>query len=137
MTGWTAAGGAGTPARIAVSEPRVFLTYGGVRDTSAYFRIRNSGGSGDRLVSVSSPGARDVMLGRHTRTDAGAGGMAMVPSLTLPAGRTVTMSPLATNVMLKHPAASRWRPGDRVPFVLRFAHSRPVRLHATVVRPGG
>ncbi|MFG3259976.1 copper chaperone PCu(A)C [Streptomyces sp. NPDC048172] len=136
LTAWTAAGGAGSPPELRVSEPRVFLTYAGRQDTSATFRITNTGRSGDRLVAVDSPGARHVMLSRHTHTASGAGRMESVRSLALPARTAVPMSATSTNVMLTAPDAASWRAGDTVPFELRFAHSPPVRVTATVVRPG-
>ncbi|GAA2083530.1 hypothetical protein GCM10009801_44020 [Streptomyces albiaxialis] len=136
LTAWTAAGRAGSPAELRVSEARVFLTYAGREDTSATFRIRNTGRSGDRLVAVRSPRARHVMLSRHTHTASGAGRMETAGSLALPARTTVAMSATSTNVMLTAPDAGSWRAGDTVPFELRFAHSPPVRVTAKVVRPG-
>lgn len=54
LSTWTAYGNAGSPARIAVTEGRVYLPYGDAPDTAAFFRITNDGGSADRLLKVTS-----------------------------------------------------------------------------------
>ncbi|NUT30885.1 MAG: copper chaperone PCu(A)C, partial [Streptomyces sp.] len=54
LTTWVNLGNAGSPPRIAVTGGRVFLPYGDVRDTAAFFRITNTGGADDRLLKVTS-----------------------------------------------------------------------------------
>lgn len=121
LTSWAAAGRAGSPARVAVVSGRVFLPADGGADTSAYFRITNSGGSDDRLLAVTS-------------TAVGAAYRADVDSAVVPAGGELAMSPSGLGVAL--PARAGWRAGDLVRFTLRFEHGGPVTSVAVVIRPG-
>ncbi|MEU5954312.1 copper chaperone PCu(A)C [Streptomyces sp. NPDC047525] len=135
LTTWVGAGGAGRPARIEVGTGRVFLPYGDTRDTSAYFRITNRGGSADRLTGITSdsPAADQTMLGRHRTTEGRAAYMSGAASVEVPAHGTLAMSPLGTNVMLR--ARGRWQAGDTVPFTLHFRDGGSIRADAVVVRP--
>jgi copper(I)-binding protein len=112
----------------------MYLPFGGSRESAAFFRIVNTGGSHDRLTGVTSTAASGVMLGRNTRTDGNAATMRGVGSVTVPAGGTLEMSPRGLDVMLtlREPV----RVGDRVPFVLRFRDGGRIRASAVVVRPG-
>ncbi|AXE75909.1 copper chaperone PCu(A)C [Streptomyces atratus] len=134
LTAWTASGAAGAPPRLEISDGRVFLPYNGNVDTAAFFRITNSGGADDRLVSVTSAAVDSAMLSRHVRHDSGAGSMSMVGSVGLPAGETLAMSASTVDVMVK--MKDRRQVGDVLPFVLHFRHSDPVEALAVVVRPG-
>ncbi|WP_327327533.1 copper chaperone PCu(A)C [Streptomyces sp. NBC_01210] len=134
LTTWAKAGAAGSPPRIKVSDGRVFLPYGDNEDTAAFFRIANSGGAADQLVSVTSPAVESAMLSRHESADSGAGFMRMVDSAEIPAGDTVVMSPSGLDVMVRTKAP--WQVGDTVPFVLHFRHGGPVDTVVVVVRPG-
>ncbi|GAB2592558.1 copper chaperone PCu(A)C [Streptomyces capparidis] len=134
LTAWAASGAAGSPARVQVTSGRVLLPYGDTRDTAAFFRISNVGGADDELVSVTSPAAGDVALGRHAATGRGTAAKRVVDSLTVPAGGTVAMSPHGVDIVLV--ARGTWRVGDVVPFVMDFRHSGRVRAEAVVIRPG-
>ncbi|MFD5792379.1 copper chaperone PCu(A)C [Streptomyces diastatochromogenes] len=133
---WTAYGNAGSPARIAVSESRVLLPYGDNRDTAAFFRISNSGGSADRLLKVTSAEVADgaLALSRHRMTGARSASAQTVPSATVPAGDTLAMSPTSLDVIV--PAKAGWQSGDLVEFTLHFEHSGAVKTPAVVVRAG-
>ncbi|MEU3957934.1 copper chaperone PCu(A)C [Streptomyces achromogenes] len=132
---WTTTGNAGTPARIGVSDARLFLPSEGVPETAAFFTLTNSGGAQDRLVEVTSPAVTgDISLSSHRMTAGGAAYRRPTDSLTVPASATLTMSPLTSDVTV--PAATRWQIGDRIPFTLRFEHSGRVKALAQVVRPG-
>ncbi|MEJ8645691.1 copper chaperone PCu(A)C [Streptomyces sp. MS1.HAVA.3] len=133
LTAWTTSGGAGTPARIEVGIGQVFMPYADRQRTAAFFRITNTGGSGDQLLSVTSPAAEDAMLSRH-ESAGGADSMRMVTSAEIPAGSVVRMTPSTLDVMMT--VKGRWQVGDAVPFVLHFRHSGPVQTAAFVVRPG-
>ncbi|MGV2919511.1 copper chaperone PCu(A)C [Streptomyces alfalfae] len=134
LAAWTASGAAGSPARIEVSAGRMYLPFGGSRESAAFFRVANSGGDHDQLTGVTSPAASGVMLGRNTATDGNAATMRGAGPVTVAAGGTLEMSPRGLDVMLtlREPV----RAGDRVPFVLHFRRSGPVRVSAVVVRPG-
>ncbi|KUN04587.1 hypothetical protein AQI95_19715 [Streptomyces yokosukanensis] len=132
---WTAYGNAGSPARIAVTGGRVFLPYGGVPETAAFFRISNSGGSADRLVKVTSAEAGGATtISRHRMTDGRSAYGQTVASVDVPAGGSLAMSPSSLDVTV--PATAHWQAGDLVPFTLHFENSGAVRTLAVVVRPG-
>uniref|UniRef100_A0AAU2JJV6 Copper chaperone PCu(A)C n=1 Tax=Streptomyces sp. NBC_00049 TaxID=2903617 RepID=A0AAU2JJV6_9ACTN len=133
LTAWTTAGAAGSPARIEVGIGRVFLPYADKQLTAAFFPISNTGGTGDELLSVTSPDAERAMLSRHEGAQ-GADFMRMVPSADIPAGTAVVMTPNTLDVMVT--VRGSWQVGDAVPFILHFRTSGPVHTVAFVVRPG-
>ncbi|MFD6434687.1 copper chaperone PCu(A)C [Streptomyces venezuelae] len=133
LTAWTGSGAAGTPARVEVAEGTVFLPYGGTSVSSAYFRISNSGGSDDRLTSVTSPAFDDLMLSQYAPMGGAAAGMRMVDSAVVPAGEGLTMSPYGLDVMVR--IREPLRLGERIPFVLTFREGGTVRTEAVVIRP--
>ncbi|MFE0420488.1 copper chaperone PCu(A)C [Streptomyces tendae] len=135
LTTWTASGNAGSPARIEATAGRVFLPFGDVRDTAAFFRIANSGDGDDRLLKVTSSAAGGAAtLSRHRMTGSGAAYAQTVDSVAVPAGDSLAMSPHSVDVTVR--AGAGWREGDLVPFTLHFERSGPVRTLAVVVRPG-
>ncbi|MDI9888911.1 copper chaperone PCu(A)C [Streptomyces sp. HNM0645] len=135
LTTWVGTGNAGSPARIAVVPGRVYLPYGDGRETAAFFDIANSGGSEDRLTGATSPSAPGgVTLTRHRGTETGGAYRDAVASTTVPAGSGLSMSPHGVSLTLRPRA--ELRPGDIVPFTLRFERRGPVRTVAVVVRPG-
>ncbi|MEU6866712.1 copper chaperone PCu(A)C [Streptomyces sp. NPDC046876] len=134
LTAWTSSGAAGNPPRIEVTGARVFVPYADKKDTAAFFRISNTGGADDELVSVSSPAVERAMLSRHETAGTGTHSMGMNGPVRLPAGGTLVMSPFDLEVMVRSRAG--WKPGDAVPFVLHFRHSGSVEAVALAVRPG-
>ncbi len=132
LTAWTASGAAGRPASVTVEDARVLVPFG-TDDTAAMLRLRNTGDTDDELVAVDVPSAGGAMLSR-TVVKNGAGTMRMVPSATVPAHGTLEMSPHGLDIMVYRPP--ELRPGDRLPYVLRFRRSGTVRGEAVVVRPG-
>ncbi|MGW1957135.1 copper chaperone PCu(A)C [Streptomyces sp. NPDC001920] len=136
LTTWVSTGAAGTPARITVTDGRVFLPYGEVRDTAAFFRITNSGGSDDRLLKVTSTSAEDgAELSRHRMVNDSAASARTVDSARVPAGGRLVMSPYGLDVTLR--ARPEWQEGTFVPFTLHFRHAGRIEVEALVVRPGG
>ncbi|MEV7218870.1 copper chaperone PCu(A)C [Streptomyces sp. NPDC093681] len=132
---WTSTGNAGTPARIGVTDARLFLPSQGVPETAAFFRITNTGGARDRLVEVTSPEvAEGISLSSHRMTATGAAYRWPTDSLPILAGRTLDMSSLTSDVTV--PATARWEAGDLVPFTLHFERSGRVEALAVVVQPG-
>lgn len=135
LTTWVAQGNAGSPARIAVTGGRVFLPFGGPRDTAAFFRITNSGGADDRLLRVtSSATGGDATFSPHRMAGARAAYDQTVDSAAVPAGDSLDMSPFGTAVVVR--PKETWREGDLVPFTLHFARSGRISTLAVVVRPG-
>ncbi|WP_405624281.1 copper chaperone PCu(A)C [Streptomyces sp. NBC_00076] len=133
---WAVYGNAGTPARIAVTDGRVFLPTGDIPETAAFFRITNSGGSDDRLLKVIAAEVDGATrLSRHRMVTANTASDQTVASVAVPAGGTLAMSPTGIVVIL--PANADWKAGDLVDFTLHFEHSGAVRALAVVDRPGG
>ncbi|WP_254878685.1 copper chaperone PCu(A)C [Streptomyces sp. NA04227] len=131
---WTDSGAAGGPVRIEVTSARMLLPYGNGRESAVYFRITNSGRTDDQLTGVTSDAVDGAMLARNTRTDGNAGYMRHLDSVTVPAGRTLAMSPQGVDVMVTVREAVRV--GDVVPFVLHFRQSGRVEASAVVVEAG-
>ncbi|MEU4980239.1 copper chaperone PCu(A)C [Streptomyces sp. NPDC021969] len=132
---WTATGNAGTPARIGVTDARLFLPSRGVPETAAFFKITNTGGAQDRLVGVTSSDVTEaISLSSHRMTAGGAAYRKPTESLPVPVGGTLDMSPHSSDVTV--PASARWKAGDLVPFTLHFEHSGRMEVLAVVVRPG-
>lgn len=135
LTTWVGSGSAGSPPRIAVTDGRVFLPYGDVRDTAAFFWITNSGGADDRLLKVTSSAVRgDVTLSRHRMTSGRMAYAETVDSARVPAGGTLAMSPYGLDVTLR--AQPGWQTGTYVPFTLHFEDGGRIEVQAAVVRPG-
>jgi copper(I)-binding protein len=132
---WTASGRAGSPPRVAVTKAYVFHPFGSTPETAAFFTLTNDGGSADRLVKITSPGtAAPPALSEHRMTSSGAAYRQPVDSATVPAGDGLTMTPHGIDVTVR--PKGTWRPGDEIPFTLRFAHGKPLKVRAVVVRPG-
>lgn len=136
LTTWTGTGGAGSPARISVTEGRVLLPAAGVPETAAFFRLTNEGGSADRLVRVTSPDAPGgVTLSRHRMTGRNSAYRDAIDSVGIPAGDSLAMAPGGVDLTVSAPSG-RWRSGDLVSFTLEFRRGGPVKVLAVVVRPG-
>ncbi|MFJ8636703.1 copper chaperone PCu(A)C [Streptomyces sp. NPDC093568] len=136
LTTWVTSGNAGSPARITVRDGRVFLPYGDVRDTAAFFRIGNSGGADDRLLKVTSSAVGgDLALSRHRMIGETAASAETVDSARVPAGGALAMSPFGLDVTLR--AEPEWQEGTYVPFTLHFERAGRIEVQAVVIRPGG
>lgn len=135
LTAWTGTGRAGSPARMNVTEGRVLLPSAAGTETAAFFRLSNVGGSADSLLRVTSrdaPGG--ITLARHRMSVGNGAYRAVVDSVGIPAGDSLTMSPQGVDLTVTAPAG-RWSAGDLVPFTLEFRHSGRVKVLAVVVRP--
>ncbi|MFI8390303.1 copper chaperone PCu(A)C [Streptomyces sp. NPDC085540] len=135
LTAWASAGAAGSPPQIAAGNGRVLLPDGRGRDTAAFFDITNIGGADDQLTDVTSSGVEKTLLSRRESTGLGPDVVRTAAPVRVPAGGTVTMSPLDLSVTTRT-KETRWEAGDMVPFVLHFRYSPPVEVMAVVVRPG-
>ncbi|MFD3872690.1 copper chaperone PCu(A)C [Streptomyces sp. NPDC058623] len=135
LTAWTTAGAAGSPPRIEAGVGHLRLPRAADDRSTAVFRITNLGDAPDQLLSVSSPAAEEAVLTRHEPVEAGTGDRAdaarPVTSVTVPAGRTLTMTPNSLDLVVK--VRTPLRVGDTVPFVLHFRRGGPVGAVAFVV----
>jgi hypothetical protein len=106
-----------------------------VGNGAAYFQLTNQGTSGDALNAVESPVADKAEL--HTMTmDGNVMRMRKVPSLALPAGKSVSVAPGGLHVMLiglKKPLVE----GESFPMRLVFerAGSVEVKVHVEAKPP--
>ena len=131
---YASSGAAGAPpARIEVSGGQILVPTN-PETTSAYFDLRNTGGSADTLVSVTFPQLGPVTIAR-TLVASGAGHMAPVDGVYLPPGSRFAMTPSGTDLMV--PADASLTPGRTVDFELRFAGSGTIHARAVVVPLGG
>ncbi|MFJ6483612.1 MULTISPECIES: copper chaperone PCu(A)C [unclassified Streptomyces] len=135
LTAWTSTGAAGSPPQIAAGNGRVLLPDGSGRDTAAFFDITNIGGADDQLIEVTSSGVEKTLLSRRESSGLGPDLVRTAAPVRVPAGGTVTMSPLDLSITTRA-KETRWEAGDMVPFVLHFRYSAPVEVVAVVVRPG-
>ncbi|MEU0836865.1 copper chaperone PCu(A)C [Streptomyces sp. NPDC005969] len=132
---WTTQGNAGSPPRLTVTESSVYIRFGETPETAAFFTITNTGGSADRLLSVTSPSvAMQPELSLHRMTDSGAAYRQPAASARIPAHEGLTMSPHGIDVTVR--PEGDWHEGERILFTLRFERSKPISLLVTVVRPG-
>ncbi|MFI1471270.1 copper chaperone PCu(A)C [Streptomyces wuyuanensis] len=134
LTTWVGTGNAGSPAEISVTDGRVWPSYGDTPETSAYFRLINSGGSEDRLLKVTTTAVTGTpalyghrMVTENTATDQ------EIDSIAVPAGETVAMAPGGFNVTLR--ADKDWKVGEYVTFTLHFEHAGKVEAVAVVSPP--
>jgi Cu+-exporting ATPase len=139
LAGWAAARGAGTLTRIRIQVTlaavpmRAFTPQAAdaVGTARTYLVIRNLGGTPDELIAVRSPIARHVILTRHTSP---ADPPVMVRTLPVPAGKTLSLSPITDDVVLVDPAP--FEASARVPLTLVFRHAGQVTIEAPVTAPG-
>ncbi len=139
LSAWLAGGGAGTLTRVRLqvtlaAVPMRAVTPAladSIRTAGTFLTISNPGGSADELIAVRSPMARDVTL--VTRDGLG-GRQTTVSDLTIPAHGTLTLSPVADDVVLQDPLA--FEGGPTVPLTLVFRDAGPVTIDAPVTVPG-
>ncbi|MFJ9682215.1 copper chaperone PCu(A)C [Streptomyces sp. NPDC101194] len=132
---WAASGRAGSPPHVAVANAYVYQPLGSTPETAAFFVLTNDGGSADRLVKVASRDtAAPPALSRHRMTSFGSAYRQPVDSATVPAEDGLTMAPHGIDVTVR--PKGKWRAGGEVSFTLHFAHGKPLRVRAVVVRPG-
>ena len=137
LTGWAASRGAGTLTRVRMEvtvaavpmrafTPRAADTVGTAR---AYLVIRNLSAVPDELVAARTP-----IAGRVIFVQGGLGGrQAQVAGLAVPAGGTLSLSPLTGGLLIEHPVPFENR--RTVPLTLVFRHAGEVTVDATVTAP--
>ncbi|WP_327436525.1 copper chaperone PCu(A)C (plasmid) [Streptomyces sp. NBC_01201] len=130
LSAWTSAGYAGSPAKIDVREAQVLLPVIPGRDTNAYFRIANTGGAPDRLLSVTSSAASAAELTVHRMNQENGAYRESSGSVEIPAEGEVEMSPHGSAVTLRSDPS--WRSGGRVTFILEFERSGTITVEADV-----
>jgi copper(I)-binding protein len=96
-----------------------------------YLTIRNLTGTPDELIAVRSPVARHGVI---TRRSTPASPPVVVRGLPVPAGGTLTLSPITDDVVLEDPAP--FEDSASVRLTLVFRHAGTVTIEAPVTGPG-
>jgi copper(I)-binding protein len=100
---------------------------------AAYFTLRNTGMSDDRLLGVDSPVAAEAQLHEHIGAD-GMMKMQQVNSLIIPAAGQVRLAPMGGHVMLLGLADPRQRvSGATFPLVLHFEKAGDLEVQVRVL----
>ena len=139
LSAWVASRGAGTltPVRLKITLAAVPQRAFTVKAADAagaaytYLSIRNLTSTPDELLAVRTPVASRVLLTERT----GLGGNRVtVHGLAIPGNGTLTLSPLAADVVLEHP--SPYEATSDVPLTLVFRNAGTVTIEAQVTPPG-
>lgn len=89
-----------SPVPLAVRDATVVAVPPGATETSVFMTLRNTGRAAVVLTGVRSAVAGHTMLMRTRRDTQNRTGMVTVPTLTVPAGRTLTLKPSGDHLML-------------------------------------
>ncbi len=92
-------------------------------------------GAPDRLIGIASPDAEMAEL-HETTMDGGVMRMRPVAVLAVEAGKTVTLAPGGSHIMLMH-LRRDLNEGDRVQVTLTFEKAGKITVDAAVVKAGG
>ena len=117
------------PALLGEAKADVAVVGGG------FMKITNNGKTADRLVSASSPNAREVQM--HTMSMEG-GVMKMrqlKDGIVIPAGQTVELKPGSLHVMFMGIKAP-FKKGSKIPATLKFKQAGSVKVQFTVQAVG-
>jgi Cu+-exporting ATPase len=139
LSAWVGSGGAGvlTQVRVQVTlaavpmrafTPQLSDT---IKTAGTYLTISNRTGTADELVAVRSPVARDITF---TRRDGLGGRQIPVSGFTVPAHGTLTLDPVAGDVVLQNPAP--FENAQVVPLTLVFKNAGQITVDAPVTVPG-
>ena len=139
LSAWVASGGAGTLTRVRIQVTlaavpmRAFTSRAAdaVGAAGVYLTISNLAGTPDELIAVRSPVSRHVVL---TESAIPGARPAVVTGLAIPANGTLSLSPLASDVVLENPVPFEGR--QTVPLTLVFRHAGQITIDAPVTAPG-
>lgn len=116
-------------ATVTVSDAYVRSMPPGRTITAAFFEVSNQGKSACHMVSAESDIAERVELHTHIHED-GLMKMREVPSVELPAGKTVSFKPGGLHIMLY--GVKPLKHGDIVQMTLRFKECADLTVDAEV-----
>uniref|UniRef100_UPI0025EE2929 copper chaperone PCu(A)C n=1 Tax=Novosphingobium sp. Chol11 TaxID=1385763 RepID=UPI0025EE2929 len=94
---------------------------------AGYMTLTNTGKTGDRLLSATSPAARTLQITAVSMGDGEMRTRAVLDGLTIPAGATVAFQPGGYHLMLIGLKAPL-RQGAQVPATLKFQRAGTVRV---------
>lgn len=102
---------------------------------AAYMTIRNEGTANDKLLSVTTSIAGHTMIHETVVDENGVAKMDMIDALVIPAGKSVTLKPGGTHVMLmdmKEPVTGK----EKIELDLKFENAGDVKVEAPVKKLG-
>jgi len=137
LTAWAASRGAGTLTKVQIQVTqaaipmRAFVpkTADAIGTADAYLVIRNLSASPDELIAARTPIAGRIVFTQGSLD----GRTSRVADLTIPAGGTLSLSPLTGGLVIEHPVPFENR--RTVPLTLVFRHAGAVTVDATVTAP--
>ncbi|HTZ91777.1 MAG TPA: copper chaperone PCu(A)C [Streptosporangiaceae bacterium] len=137
LAGWVAGGGGGTLSRLRIqvtraTVPMVAYTARAAagKNAGVYITIRNLARVPDVLLSASSPAAAQVVITRAVTQHPAIA----VGGLVVPAGGTISLSPLGADLVLIRPHSLM--SGQTVLLRLRFKNAGELSVTASVTPPG-
>lgn len=108
-------------------------TPNGVDVSAGYLNIANGTGVGDRLLSASSPRAREVQLHEMSMDSSQVMQMRQIDGVDVPAGGAVALTSGGTHLMFIG-VTSPFVEGERIPVVLTFEHAGVINTTLEVRR---
>ncbi|GAD50230.1 hypothetical protein NT2_08_00170 [Caenibius tardaugens NBRC 16725] len=134
-TGGSLAAHSYTAGDLVIGHPWARETAPGQSAGGGFMTVTNKGAQADRLLSGTSPAAKDVQI-HSVNMDGGVMRMRPLPhGLPVPAGQTVALKPGGYHIMLlglKQPL----KQGSRVPVTLHFQRAGKVRVELAVAPIG-
>ena len=121
--------------RISVEDVWARETLPGQPSGAVYLTLRNDGGTGDRLLGVSSPASASATLHSSSMVDGIARMRPLAEGLAVPAGEAVKLEPNGTHVMLTR-LGEPLRRGRPLVLSLRFERSGALPATGTVFEAG-
>jgi copper(I)-binding protein len=98
---------------------------------AAYMTIRNDGTADDKLLSITTNISGHTMIHETVVDENGVAKMDMVDALVIPAGKSVTLKPGGTHVMLmdlKEPVTEK----EKIELDLKFENAGEMKVEAQV-----
>ena len=98
---------------------------------AAYMTIKNEGNADDKLISVTSSISGSTMVLQTVVDDKGVASMDMIDALVIPAGKSVTLKPGGTHIMLmdlKEPVTGK----EKIELDLKFENAGDMKVEAPV-----
>jgi periplasmic copper chaperone A len=117
--------------KLTIGHPRAPASHGAAKTAAVYVTFVNDGAQSDKLLGVSSPIAAHA--GLHTDEKIGdVNHMHPLPSIDIPAGKTVELKPGEMHIMLEglqHPL----KEGEMIPLTLTLQNEGEVKVEAMVM----
>jgi hypothetical protein len=98
---------------------------------AAYMTIKNNGTADDKLLGVTSSISGSTMVHQTVVDDKGVASMDMIDALVIPAGKSITLKPGGTHIMLmdlKEPVTGK----EKIELDLKFENAGEMKIEAPV-----